>query len=306
MTLSIGIHHGVSEKIYHADPCAYPSLSSGIGRRIVQRSLKHAWHAHPRLNPDYQNEPGTPAQQLGTALHSMILGAGAQPVEVPFDDYRSAAAKASRDAVLAAGNIPMKPEEFANAKRVVDAAREQFEQFEEIPFRDGKPEAVAIWEDGAALCRALIDWLPDDQRAPVWDLKTTSQSAAPEDWERSLIKDYAFQAAFCRQGLLKLRGYAPDFRFVVVEVNEPYCVCVYQPDPSLLAVAEYQVSEALDRWERALMTGEWPGYDRRTHHVEAPAWLLAKLEVAEAIKRVSPADVARAQKLSAGIGAPLK
>ena len=40
--------HELSDEVYHADPCPSPSLSSSIANLVIDKSLMHAWRAHPR------------------------------------------------------------------------------------------------------------------------------------------------------------------------------------------------------------------------------------------------------------------
>ena len=58
---------------YHADPCPTASLSSSIGKIMDDKSPLHAWAAHPRLNPDCEENTAT-AFDLGAAAHALILG----------------------------------------------------------------------------------------------------------------------------------------------------------------------------------------------------------------------------------------
>ena len=51
MTLPAGLHLGVIEAEYHADPAPEPSLSRSLAHTLLTRSPRHAWQAHPRLNP---------------------------------------------------------------------------------------------------------------------------------------------------------------------------------------------------------------------------------------------------------------
>ena len=91
---------------YHADPCPEPSLSSSIGKLIVGRSPLHAKCAHPRLNPDYQpRESGK--FDLGSTVHKLILGKGAEVVAIEADDWRTKAAKEARDTARGDGKTPM-------------------------------------------------------------------------------------------------------------------------------------------------------------------------------------------------------
>ena len=63
--LGQGIYPDLSAGTYHADPAAQPSLSATTCKLLCRRFPLHAWHAHPRLNPDYQRveekkfDPGT-------------------------------------------------------------------------------------------------------------------------------------------------------------------------------------------------------------------------------------------------------
>ena len=113
----------------------------------------------------------------------------------------------------------------------------------------------------------------------MWDLKTTGKSAAPEDWERTLERDYATQAAFYVRGLSKIRRVRPaGFGFIVVETTPPYALCVYEAGPSLLHAAEQDIEEAIGRWRECITSGQWPGYPNRTCHVEASQWRLNRSE----------------------------
>jgi hypothetical protein len=48
--LTAGIHDTTAVD-YHADPCPEPSLSAHIAALLCARSPRHAWAAHPKLNP---------------------------------------------------------------------------------------------------------------------------------------------------------------------------------------------------------------------------------------------------------------
>ncbi|MCZ7538275.1 MAG: PD-(D/E)XK nuclease-like domain-containing protein [Acidimicrobiia bacterium] len=86
---------------------------------------------------------------------------------------------------------------------MVAAAREQLAELDvdPLPFTEGKPEQTIVWEDGGATCRARIDWLHTDGTA-IDDYKTTSKSADPESFTRTLFSmGYDVQAAFYLRGL---------------------------------------------------------------------------------------------------------
>ncbi len=45
--------HRLEAEACHRDPAPAPSLSSTLARLLLRRSPAHAWHASPRLNPDW-------------------------------------------------------------------------------------------------------------------------------------------------------------------------------------------------------------------------------------------------------------
>lgn len=277
MITSPGIYE-LPESVYHADPCPVPSLSHSIARTLMERSPMHAWTNHPRLNPDFTPSTGTKAMDDGSILHALLLGAGSEYVQLGFDDYKTKAAQQARDAVRDAGKIPVL-EHKLDALRA--CAREVTKQINRHPdlaqfFAPGRSEVSIIWQRGKTWCRGLIDRLPDDPSAPIFDLKTTALSAAPHAWERKLIHDYCTQAAFYLGGMKALKLPARPFLFIVAENEAPYGVSVFTPAPSLMDYAERRIARAAAIWERCMDRNDWPGYPLMTAHVEAPDWLMAQ------------------------------
>ena len=291
--LTEGIWPGVSDGIYHADPCPEPSLSSGIARLLLSRSPMHAWHAHPRLNPNHEPRAGNKAMDAGSMIHKILLGVGQdiEVIEVPYGpkhakagqlvtDYKTDAAQAARDAVIARGAIPVFAGDLAEIHEAAAAIRKGIEATVEgaMLFEPGIPEATLIWREGSIWCRARADYLLNDPFMPILDLKTTKLSANPEEWQRKLAADYCFQDAFYRRGLTALRQETPPMRFIVGEQEKPHGVAVCCAAPSLAAYAEDGVERAIRMWGKCLASGNWPGYSPQTAHVECPPWLLNRME----------------------------
>lgn len=262
---------------YHADPCLEPSLSSSIGKVLIERSPMHAHHAHPRLNPATSDRDPSRAMDDGSALHKLILGEGADIVPIKAADYRTAAAKEARDTAREEGKIPILVDRLYDLQVAADAIKAQIEAHPDCPrFADGQPEAALFADDEGIWCRALVDFLPHDPNAPLYDLKTTALSAAPQSWEKRLVSEYAFQAAFYMRIARQLGRIPEAFLFIVAETEPPYAVSVLSPAPSLMQAAEADVERAIALWARCLETNHWPGYPPFTAYVEAPPWLLMK------------------------------
>lgn len=293
--LDVGIHHGIPEDRYHRDPCPEPSLSNSIGKLLVRASPMHAWHAHPRLNPDFESSEGNDASDMGSILHKLLLGEGCdiEIIRVRYGpksdkagqlvtDWKTKDAQDARDAARKAGRIPVLPHAMDQAHAAAAAARKQLAEHIEgrLLFDPGKPEATLVWQEDVIWCRARVDWLLDDVTGPPIDLKTTKLSAAPDAWERRVQLEYAAQDAFYRRGLRALgRPTRHAMRFLVVEQEPPFGVSVLAPAPSLMELADAQVERAIQIWTHCIREDRWPGYTHHTAHIEAKPWQVVDAEM---------------------------
>jgi len=265
----------VDAATYHDDAvAAQPTLSASIAKVLLSSSPRHAWQQHPRLNPDYQRVEDDKFS-VGTVCHAVLLEGRDIVTVVEADDWRTKDAKAERDAVRAAGRIPLLSKHWVEVEAMVAAVREQLPSFQADPpiLTDGKPEQTIVWNEDGVTCRTLIDWLHDDYTA-VDDLKTTKASAEPEAWTRTMYGMNAdVQVAFNKRAVKAATGVDPEFRFVVVEVAPPYEMSLVSLSPQALALANDRMDKAVAIWKRCLATDTWPGYDRRIHYVDMPGYL---------------------------------
>lgn len=271
--------HALDEASYHADPCPTPSLSSSIGKILLERSPRHAWTAHPRLNPDHESEEKT-TFDLGNAAHSMILGSNVPFEIIDAPNWTTKDARTARDAARDEGKIPILTKDYLRTVAMTKAARLQLASHRDAndAFTGGKPEQAIIWQEGAIWCRIRLDWLADDWSRPFDDLKSTGVSANPDAFERTLFNlGYDFQAAFYRRGIRKVLGVpAPRFRFVVVENEPPYGLSVIELAPAAIELADRRVQRAIDMWSWCLEHDKWPAYPAETVFVDIPPYLETK------------------------------
>ena len=289
-----GIYTMTAEE-YHADACPEPSLSRGIAHMLILQSPMHAHYHHPRLGGGKSSDANK-AMDAGSAVHSMVLGVGAEVVPLkavygpkheragePVTDYATKDAKTERDALREAGHIPCLAHELADLRRCAASITRNLRWHQDGAdfFGPGQSEAVVIWKEGSVWMRCMVDRLPDDPSAPPFDLKLTKMSAAPTDWERRYRTAYAFQDAFYRRGIAAIRGrMPPPMRFAVGEINPPHGVSVMCSAPSLAALSEADVERSINIWSRCMASGEWPGYPQFTAHVEATSWQISQAEEA--------------------------
>jgi hypothetical protein len=263
--------------IYHADPCKAPSLSASIATVLCTQSPAHARHAHPRLNPDFKREVEDKFD-LGSAAHDVLLEGAENVAVIDASDFRTKDAKAARDIARAANKIPILKHRWDSVLEMVNAIRSQLMRHQDGRelFSHGAAEQTLVWQEpdyGGIWCRARADYLRGNQ---ISDLKTTSASAEPDAWTRTMFgMGSDIQAAFYLRGLKAITGHDGAFRFCVVEAYAPYALSVVALDPGALVMAQKKCLYALETWHRCLESNEWPGYPTRTCYAEMPPYLEA-------------------------------
>jgi hypothetical protein len=275
---------------YHADATGeVPTLSASIARILCAKTPAHAKAAHPRLNPNYERKVEDKFD-VGTAMHSLLLQ-GVDLVHIcHYDDWRKAEAREARDEARAHGRIPLLAKQWDEVARMLDAVRDQLNQWPSSPkpLETGTPEQTIVWNEDGVMCRARLDWLSGDGLL-IEDLKTTSASADPQAWAKTLYGMGAdIQAAFYIRGVQAVYGHTfVDFRWLVAECFPPYAVSVVNLAPSALALANERVDYAVETWRRCLESGEWPAYPQRVASVSPPAWVEAQWLERQAMAEVA-------------------
>jgi hypothetical protein len=271
-----------SARDYHEDRHApEPSLSSTVARLVINRSPRHAWTAHPRLNPDY-----APTEKavfdIGRAAHRAILGRGDEYVAYP-DEYLASNGAASTKAAKewaeeqrAAGRTPLKYEDCARIEDIAEAVTARLAEMR-IAFDYTRSEIAALAQIDGVYCRAMFDNVPENPKAPIYDIKTC-EDASSDAVIRSVVGyGYAIQAAWYLDVWRAVTGESRRFRFVFVEKSPPHEVSVVELDASggdadWMDDARAKCAEARRIWRECLDANEWPGYPRVISLVGAPTW----------------------------------
>ncbi len=283
--ISIPGVYDLSHVDYHADPCPAPSLSRSIIKVIDERSARHAWTAHPRLNPDHEQDFNRKAN-MGSIAHALMLGQPGLLQEVKFDNYRKNDAKDARDDAIAKGKIPALTREIETADQMAQAAMMQLKNHEAgdaLRLLSGKPEQTLIWQAGGLWCRARVDWLPNDLTGRVYidDYKTTGNSQ-PDYWFKHVMMETgcAFQDLFYCGGVRTLFPEVTwcQMRFIVQETEPPYALSVNTIGPETRALGLRRMERATRLWAWCLENDRWPGYSKELCEHEAPPWRLRDWE----------------------------
>ncbi len=304
-----GLYNLPSEE-YQADPCVAPSLSAGIVEILTRESPLHAWHAHPKLNPDYKEEVKQEFD-IGQAAHALLFEGIDNMVVFDPADYPNAkgggvatgwtnkAIREARDAARAEGRIPVLKEVSIAIRAMVDAARKAWEENADLKgyaLDGGKNEWSIVWQDGdwfahpdrpptlenPIWCRVKPDHLSTDRRLIV-DAKFTETSANPSAFERQIDR-----MAYDSRGAFYLRGNAatggPEdakYVYLVQEQRPPYAAAFIGLDPAYVELGQRKVEHAIALWHACMKSGKWSGYLNRIHWATPPAYTVAQWEEQE-------------------------
>jgi hypothetical protein len=276
MIVEAGVYNEISPSDYFADCAPMPSLTQSIIKVLLEKSPLHAWHAHPRLNPDYRHNDDRKFD-IGNIAHALLIGRGKSIVVLEgFDDWRKKAAQEARDDAAATGKIAVLGKHFALASRMVEAARDQLAvRGLHRLFRDGHGEVVTVWNEGPIWCRQMIDWLTPDL-IDFADYKTTLENAAPHAIGRKMVNDgWHLQAGWAERGLDNLNPSGAGrrrFFFVCQEVEKPYALTVVRIGEAPLTMARKQIDYAVTQWRWSMAENFWPSYPTEVITPEYPGW----------------------------------
>lgn len=268
----------ISAEEYHADPTFEPSLSRGVIKDLLFKSPAHAWHNHPKLNPNFKPDYGDGKFDAGTVAHDLLLEGLNRFTIIDAEDWRTKAAKEARDIVRSEGKTPLLRKQYDEALVMVKTAEEQIYECRELKITnlktDGDTELTYIWYEDGVQFKVRSDWINKD-RTLILDYKTTGQSANPFDLPRHIISlGYDIQSALYQRGVRAIEKTEPRFVFIFQETGEPYlCSFIELPDP-LLDMGKQKIENGIFLWRECMKTGNWFGYPKKVMKVEAPRWAI--------------------------------
>lgn len=259
-----------------------PTLNSGLANRLLTRSPFHAWHGHPRLNPDWK-PVHSDAFDLGTAVHDVVVeDRKDRLVALDFPDWRTKEARETRDAIRANGKTPLLTKDYVAVMAMAGPALMALHTSPSlIDLGELDTEQTFVWQDEAtgAWLRCRPDWVTTD-RDVVLSFKTTSAIAEPNRYVRNILDlGYEMQAAFELDGIEAVTGVRPNhYLWIVQETAAPYCVAIIGLSNQMRALAGARRDKAVAIWADCLERDYWPGYPTKAAYVDPPAWAMAGME----------------------------
>ena len=279
-------------KRYLADPTPEPSLTSSLIRDLLASAPRYVEENTSRLNPDYR-ESSTEKFDLGSAAHQVLIGGGRRIAWIPYDSYRSGAAKAARAAAYDAEETPILEQHQSRTYAMADAARAQFVQNPDVGwiFRELQaPDAVAdqadnvqrevsiFWRETGITCRCRPDLYarpgPNDEPPVIVHYKTTPEHLAAHTLPRYASNlGWHLTASHYAAGVAALTGLDPRQYFAIQQNRPPYLARVVRLPDIWYATGDMLRERAIAAWARCVRSGHWPGHSSGTLDIDLPPWV---------------------------------
>lgn len=231
---------------YHAQP----ELSASQIKAI--NTNPHRWH-HDRAT----GKKSTPAMNLGSATHAIILGEEEDVVRLDVADYKTKAAQKLRDDAIADGKYPLKVGEWQQAQDMADAARRN--PYVAELLATGQPEVSFFTthpETGQPM-RGRTD-LVDTTAHRITDFKTTDSADPALFGKQAARMGYQVPAAHYGDSWGRHADTSPwEVLFVLIEREPPYTVSVCKLGSASLDLGRKAIARGIHTYRQATMTDSW-------------------------------------------------
>jgi len=276
-----GIVLELDEDEYHA----HPDLSSTQARLLLESPARYNYaRSHPQERKD--------SFDLGSAVHTKVLGVGADVITYPDEHLRPSGGISTKAATVqwiadqrSAGLLLMTAVQLELVDGMAEAvlahpvAKGLFEQ-------DGTSEASVFATDPetGVKMRARFDFLPSFMQDNPWfvDLKTTAKHADSESFGKTVANfGYHVQQEWYRHAYSIVTGdFATNMKFVVVETDKPHLVAVHELSRDYAEIGFRKTKRALETYALCAAHDIWPGYSTDTDPLMPPTWLMFQEGVA--------------------------
>lgn len=263
-----GVVYGLPESEYHAPK---DELSSTGAKLLLESPAKFKYEVLDG------NRVHRAAFDLGTAVHTKVLGVGAGFIEYPGEHLTASGNVSTKAATVeweqkqrAAGSIILTPAQAVQVDAMAESvlahptAKLLFE-------KEGHSEVSVFDEYLGVKRRGRFDYLPTEGNIAV-DLKTT-MDASKHGFASSAAKfKYHVQRAHYLDILRRSTGRDIGMLFVVVEKTAPYLTGVRKLNDQFVEMGEAEAMEAVDVFRRCMETGVWPGYSDEAEEITPPMY----------------------------------
>lgn len=286
--LGVGLHRDVPMDVYLDDEMTpQPALSASGIRTLIEATPLTFAARNPRLWRELNLWPGefrrkeTKQSTLGTAIHSILLGAGQSICVIRPEDYKTEkglpgknlGTKGAKAAIAEAEENGLLVLSAAENMVAVNAAAFAEKKILSNPiygeaWERGESEVTLIWQretsSGPIWCRARPDRF-DIATGTAFDPKTTAKAIdAPALARKFAGEGTDYQAAWMQDGIETifpaLRGRS-RFVPIAIEVEAPYDSRFVRFPTSTLQLIGQQIDLACELFAKCVYSGVWLGWD---------------------------------------------
>ena len=254
----------------------------GVNQSSLKKILESPAHYQAALS---NKLIPTPAMEIGTALHSLILDGEAafkagyvkkpDGIKLTTKEGKEWKEKAGRKKILATGGM-------TDAWNSVQGMAESLRRLEWYSGTDAeyikRNEVSVYWDWCGVRCKGRLDSVLVDEGI-VLDLKTTD-TVDPELFTKKVVSlGYDFQAAYYAKAAEVAFGKPFKFLFAAVERKAPYTVDIFEVTPEMMEEGLYKCEKALSLYSSCEKSGDWPNREPSIRQLEYPSWYKhAKIE----------------------------
>lgn len=285
--MNTGIHTDMSNTDYHN--------SAAIGSSMLKELRKsplHCWDAY--INPDRERKAATPAMQIGTCFHTMLLEpetASKVFTIVPEGiDRRSKEGKALFAEIDASGVIPLKKDDHDRLAKMVESAKAH-PVTSVVLSQQGLVEASLVWTETTTGLNMTCKMRPDFHVPPceafpnglIVDLKSAAEADYDGFSRAAFNMGYYIQSAWYTSGFMAYYGTSepPAFLFLAVEKERPFACAWYAADQDMIELGNSENTRLLHLFAECASSNHWPGYPTDVRPLSLPAWAKNKLEFSQ-------------------------
>lgn len=243
-------------------------LSPTRAIRVLRDTVAHALLDQER----------TRSMEMGTLIDGLLFGRPPKVVVVPFDDFRTKAAKEARAAAEATGAIVLKQNQEDAISTAVHHLAPKIKSLGMVEHH-----VKMEWAAGGCPHRGEMDGLaPRGDRIRICDLKTCGGGEARKNASPGSIvaMGYDIQGMAYVEGLASTRQLDPravDFSLVFVEIEPPFAMVVRTFSPTMRAMGTRRWERARAKWLAAYASNDFSPDDEE-REVDPPEWAIKEEE----------------------------
>lgn len=236
----------------------YLKIDALNGSSIVNMRRSPMYYRFCLDNP----QPSTPAQNLGTWTHRLILEphrVGDFAVWGTLEEEKVRRGKVwDSFCELNAGATIITVDERDAMVGMAVAARKN-PPVDKYAKMDGDTEVTMVWRDvgtGRLMKGRMDKVIPT--RSIILDLKTTRDCHSYRFGAQAYALGYHIKAALYISGYQVITGTRPKFKWMAIESKAPHEAAVYRATPDVLTQGNIDLDELVRRIGECEATGYWP------------------------------------------------